>query len=241
MNIDAGRVRAVFRKETRDYRRNRFIVFTMAAVPMVIAPWAFLSILLLPAAPSGTVNAGVGLSMLLLLFVPAVMPVGIAAYAVVGERDQGTLEPVLTTPIRREELVIGKALAEVVPTLTLSYAIFGLFLACVALFSRAAVASAVFRAPVLLALGLFSPLLATWSIWVGIAVSARSRDVRVAQQLATFASFPPMAVTALMAFRVVPQSLAVAVGLAVGLLVVDSLGWRVVSAVLDRERLVTRS
>ena len=163
----------------------------MAAVPMVIAPWAFLSILLLPAAPSGTVNAGVGLSMLLLLLVPAVMPVGIAAYAVVGERDQGTLEPVLTTPIRREELVIGKALAEVVPTLTLSYAIFGLFLACVALFSRGgSLAPAVFRAPVLLALGLFSPLLATWSIWVGIVVSARSRERQGGAELATFPRIP---------------------------------------------------
>jgi ABC-2 type transport system permease protein len=241
MNIDSNRVRAVFRKETRDYRRNRFVVFTMAAIPLLIAPWAFVSILLIPAAPNGAVDTAVGLSMLLLLLVPALMPVGIAAYAVVGERDQGTLEPVLATPLRGAELVLGKAMAEVVPTLVISYTIFGVFLTCVAAFARATVASAVFRAPVLLTLVLFTPLLATWSIWVGIAVSARSRDVRVAQQLATFASLPPMAVTALIAFRVVPQSLAVALGLGVGLLVVDSVGWRVVSVMFDREQLVTRS
>jgi hypothetical protein len=40
------------------------------------------------------------------------------------------------------------------------------------------VSSAVFRAPLLLALALFTPLIAGWSILVGIAVS-RSRDVRV--------------------------------------------------------------
>jgi ABC-2 type transport system permease protein len=32
--------------------------------------------------------------------VPAVIPASIAAYSVVGERDQGTLEPLLTTPVR---------------------------------------------------------------------------------------------------------------------------------------------
>ncbi|WP_280724781.1 ABC transporter permease subunit [Kitasatospora sp. MAA4] len=39
----------------------------------------------------------------------------IAANSVVGEREQGTLEPVLTTPIRREELLIGKAVANLIP------------------------------------------------------------------------------------------------------------------------------
>jgi hypothetical protein len=63
----------------------------------------------------------------------------------------------------------------------------------------------------------------------------------VAQQIATFASFSPVAVTALMSFRVIPQSLVVALGLAAGLVVVDTLGWRAVSATFDRERLVTRS
>ena len=44
-----------------------------------------------------------------------------------------------------------------------------------------------------------------------------------------------------MSFRVIPQSLGVALGLAAGLVLVDSLGWRVASATFDRERLVTRS
>jgi ABC-2 type transport system permease protein len=41
---------------------------------------------------------------------------------------------------------------------------------------------------------LFTPLLAGWAIWVGIAVSARSTDVRVAQQLRTLATLPPLAI-----------------------------------------------
>ena len=219
-NINMARVRAIARKEFRDYRRNRFVVFTMAVSPVVFVTWALVSILAIAAAePSAALDTSVGLSMLFLLLVPATVPATISAYSVVGEREQGTLEPVLTTPVTNGEFLVGKALAALVPTLAISYAIFGLVLACVALFAHPAVSSAVFRAPLLLALALFTPLIAGWSILVGIAVSARARDVRVAQQIATLASLPPVAVTALMSFGVIPQSLAIALGLAAGLLV----------------------
>jgi ABC-type transport system involved in multi-copper enzyme maturation permease subunit len=242
VNIDMQRVRAISRKEFRDYRRNRFIILTMTISPLVFVAWALISLLVIPAAQaSPQLDTEVGLSMLFMLLVPAIIPAGIAAYAVVGEREQGTLEPVLTTPVRSEEFLLGKALAALVPTLAISYTIFGVVLVSVALFAHPGVSSAVFRAPILLALAVFTPLIAAWSIWVGIATSARSRDVRVAQQIATLASLPPVAVAALMSFDVIPQSLGVAVGVAAVLVLVDSLGWRAVSAMFDRERLVTRS
>ena len=86
---------------------------------------------------------------------------------------------------------------------------------------------------------LFTPLLAGWAIWVGIAVSARSTDVRVAQQLGTLASLPPLAILALMSLNVITESTGLAIGLAAALLAFDLLAWRVVAAVFDRERLVT--
>ena len=157
----------------------------------------------------------------------------------VGEREQGTLEPVLTTPIRSEEFLLGKAFAVLVPTLSIAYLMFGIFLACVKLFAHPAIATAIFSGQHVLVQLLFTPLLAGWSIWVGIAISARSSDVRVAQQLGTLASLPPLAVTALLSFGVIRESVALAVGLGVALLAVDAVGWRVVAALFDRERLVT--
>jgi len=86
---------------------------------------------------------------------------------------------------------------------------------------------------------LFTPLLAGWSIWVGIAISARSSDVRVAQQLSVLANVPPVAIVALMNFNVITPSTGLTLGLAAALLAVDALGWRAVAAVFDRERLIT--
>ena len=44
------------------------------------------------------------------------------------EKEQGTLEPILITPISREEFLIGKALAAVVPAVAVAYFVFGIFL-----------------------------------------------------------------------------------------------------------------
>src|SRR5207248_8277112 len=105
------------------------------------------------------------------------------------------------------------------PALVISYGVFGLSVASIAVFADAPVASAVLRAPQLIAQVVFTPLLAAWSIWVGIAISARTNDARVAQQLSILASVPPVLIAALIAFGVIHASFGLAVALATGLLV----------------------
>jgi ABC-2 type transport system permease protein len=180
----------------------------------------------------------IGLSLLYMLVIPVTMPSVVCAYAVVGEREQGTLEPVLSTPVRREEFLIAKALAAFVPTLVIAYAVFGIFLAIAALFAHPMIVSAIYAGSHVLVQFLFTPLLAGWAIWVGIAVSTRSTDVRVAQQLSVLGSLPPLVIVALMSLNVISESTALAIGLAAALLAFDLLAWRVVAAMFDRERLV---
>jgi ABC-2 type transport system permease protein len=64
-------------------------------------------------------------------------------------------------------------------------------------------------------------------------------DVRAAQQLSVLGSLPLIAVTSLIAFDVIHPTLGLALALGAGLIVIDRLGWRVVSAMFDRERLIT--
>jgi ABC-type Na+ efflux pump permease subunit len=234
------RVGAVMRKEVREFRRNRFVVSTMAVMPFVFLITPMITLFRVPASASGTeVERAVGVMSLLLLIVPLVIPPVISAYSVVGERVQGTLEPVLTTPVRRDELLLGKAVAAFVPSVGIAYAIY--FVAALSIrFAAAHVVSAVvWHAPQMLAQILFIPLLAVWSIWVGIGISARASDVRVAQQLATLAGLPLLGFTSLISFRVITPTVPLAVGLALTLLVVDVAAWRVVSRMFDRERLIT--
>ena len=239
MSISGRRVRAIVRKELREYRRNRSLVWSMAIFPLIFCIQPLVVVFSLPASASGQLTHEHVL--LYLLGIPALVPVFIAAYAVVGERQQGTLEPVLATPIPREEFLLGKALAALLPSLGVAYAVYALFLACIGLIAQPSIASALIRVPDLLAGVLFTPLLAVWSIWVGIAISARSSDIRVAQQLSVLASLPTVFLVVLVALNVIPPTVGLAVGLAVLLLALDGLGWRMVSLAFDRERLITGS
>ena len=100
------RVRVVVRKEVREFRRNRFVIGTMAVLPFVFLITPMITIFKVPESASGSqVKAAVGVISLLMLIIPIVLPPVIAAYSVVGERDQGTLEPVLTAPVRASELL----------------------------------------------------------------------------------------------------------------------------------------
>jgi ABC-2 type transport system permease protein len=239
MSLSIRRVRAVFRKELREYRRNGAIVVAMAIYPLIVIIQPLIAILVVSSKASKVLAHEDPL--LYLLAIPALVPATLASYSVVGERQQGTLEPVLTTPIRREEFLLGKAMAAFVPSLFIAYAVYGLFVAGVELFAHPGIASAVIRGPELLAQLVFTPLLTGWSIWVGIGISARTNDVRTAQQLSALASLPAIAVTSLIAYKVIHPTLGVTVGLAVALVVLDRLGWRITSATFDRERLITSS
>ena len=238
MSFSWTRVGAIFIKELRDYRRNRSVIGTMAATPVlfILLP----TIQLIAANVTGKeLSVRVGLSLLYMLVIPVMMPSVVSAYSVVGEREQGTLEPVLTTPIRREEFLIGKALAAFAPTIVIAYIVFGIFLAAAALFAHPAITTAIYARTHVLVQLLFTPLLAGWAIWVGIAVSARSTDMRVAQQLSVLGTLPLLAILALISLNVITVSTALAVGLAAALLAIDLLAWRAVAAVFDRERLIT--
>jgi len=237
MRLSRRRVRAIVSKELREYRHNGNIIYAMAILPLIFLVQPLVQVFAIPAQASGSLRHEHAL--LYMLAIPVLVPATLASYSVVGERLQATLEPVLTTPVRRQELLLGKALAAFVPAVAVAYTVFALFVAVVELFAAAGVAPALIRGPDLLAQLVFTPLLATWSIWVGIAISARCSDPRTAGQLAILASLPAVAVTSLIAFNVFPATLSVALASGAALLILIRLGGRFASALFDRERLIT--
>jgi ABC-type transport system involved in multi-copper enzyme maturation permease subunit len=237
MRMHTRRVRAILRKEFREYRRHGAVIVGTAIFPVIFLVQPLFVVFLVPSATAATLE---GWHLLLyMLGIPVLAPAILAAYAVAGERQQGSLEPVLTTPIPREEFLLAKALAALVPAVAIAYGVYAIFLASVVLFAQPGVATAVLRAPDIVAQLLLTPLLAAWSIWVGIAISTRSSDVRVAQQLSLLADLPVLLVISLIAFGAIDLTPALAAGLTVVLVVADVMGWRIVSSLFDRERLIT--
>ena len=106
MSVSRRRVGAVFRKELREYRHNGNIVYAMAVLPLVFLIQPLIQVFTLPS------GAAVPLrrehSLLYMLAIPVLVPAALAAYSVVGERLQGTLEPILSTPVTSREPPAGQ-------------------------------------------------------------------------------------------------------------------------------------
>ena len=237
MTLSRRRVIAIVRKELAEYRRNRSIIVTMAVIPLLFSIQPLVAVLGL-ASSHALASEHV---LLYMLGIPTLVPLFVAGYSVAGERQQATLEPVLTTPIRQDEFLLAKALAAFLPSLAIAYVVFAIFLVLVVALAKPGVAGDVLQGPDLLAQVLFTPLLAGWSIWVAIAISTRVSDVRVAQQLALLASVPPVIAIVLVALNVIEATPALAVGAAALLVVLNGLGWRLASRLFDREKLIAGS
>ena len=237
--MSTRRIWAIVRKEVREYRRNRSVIYGMAILPLVFAIQPLIAVLRLSTDASGPLAHEHVL--LYMLGIPTLVPVFVAAYAVAGERQQGTLEPALTTPVRGDEFLIGKALAALLPSLLIAYLVFAIFVGIVEVEAAPNVAASVMQPADLLAQLLFTPLLACWTVWVAIAISTRSSDVRVAQQLGVLASLPPVFITVMIALNVIEPTPELAIGCGALLIVLDVFGWLLVSRLFDRERLISGS
>jgi ABC-type transport system involved in multi-copper enzyme maturation permease subunit len=234
-------VRAVVIKEFREFRRNKMIVLTMGLLPVFFLGVPIAGALALHGdVPQTAYEVAVGQAILLFFIVPTILPTTLAAYAVIGEREQGTLEPVLTTPVEHGELLLGKVLAATVPSVVLAWSFFAIFVVLVRFFAAPQVVDLVWQLDQFVAQLLIDPVLAMSAIIVGLMVSVRSSDIRVAQQLSGLAMLPVFGVASLAAFRVVVPTVPLFFGAALIMGLADLYGWRKLNRMFDRERLLTR-
>lgn len=63
----------------------------------------------------------------LLMIVPLMVSIVIAANAITGEKERHTLETLLATPLTRQELLVGKVLAAFLPAVGVGLVSFGLY------------------------------------------------------------------------------------------------------------------
>jgi ABC-type Na+ efflux pump permease subunit len=127
----------------------------------------------------------------LFLVMPIFLPILMAAQSVGGERERRTLEPLLATPVSTAEIILGKSLAAVVPSLCLTWIAAALLCAGLDLIAAGRMgplpmpdASWIFGCLVL------SPLLALFGNALAVVVSSRVLDPRAAQNLAAMTVLP---------------------------------------------------
>ncbi len=233
-------VRALVRKEWREFRHHRMILLTATILPIAFLVLPILNLVFfdIDRAPGG-VNLAVGQAMFCFFLTPVIVPATMAAYGVVGERDQGTLEPLLTLPMTDRQFLAGKVLAIVGPTIGMTLAIYAAYMGVVA----AAVHSEV-REPALdwtwaFGLVLTTPALALFSTLIGMTFSAKAKDVRVAEHLSGLVLLPGMLPILLVVTQTIPATVVTWLAFAGLVAAIDLLVWRIAARGFDRERVIS--
>ena len=106
----------IARKELKVISRKRSIIFYTVGLPLLIAI-AF-SIVIKDQIASGiptTISIGAESIIYIFVVLATVLPSTIAAYSIVGEKVEKTLEPLLATPTTDGEILLGKSIASFIP------------------------------------------------------------------------------------------------------------------------------
>ncbi len=129
--------------------------------------------------------------LIFLLMIPAMVPSLIAPSSVIMEKENNTLEPLLATPIKTSELLLGKSLTAWVPAFIMSTISFIILTIVVdiAAFIKLGYAPLPTAEWVVVAFVL-SPILSFIMTMASIIVSSRSTDIRSAQGIGAIIIFP---------------------------------------------------
>ncbi|MGH2444302.1 MAG: ABC transporter permease subunit [Chloroflexota bacterium] len=200
------KVFVILRKEFREILQQRVLLYSILLPPLlfVVIPFIILqkagngsrvSALQVPSLQGLTLHeyaqglVGTEFSNIYILL-SMIVPSTIAAYSIIGEKSNRTLEPLLATPVRRWQLLTGKILAALLPAVLVTWVSGGLFIAELAIFTDANVVSHVVTGGWLILFLAGTPLLGLIAVAVMTAISSRVNDTRTAQQLSIWAVIP---------------------------------------------------
>jgi ABC-2 type transport system permease protein len=257
-------LRAVWGREILEIVRNRMLLISILIPPVILTALPLIIIRVMADAPtrlpeslaaqlvaSHPTWADLTLKQLasafalqqflvMYLILPGYIPLAIASYSIVGEKQTRSLEAVLATPIRTTELLAGKAVAALVPGVLAAWVAYGVMVALGAVVLGPRLV-AVLTEPVWLAavLGL-GPAIGLVSVTAGLLVSSRVNDPRAAQQIGAVIILPIVGLVVIQttgAFVLGAQEYLL---LALIVTVIGLIGLRAGATIFGRETILTR-
>jgi ABC-2 type transport system permease protein len=171
---------------------------------------------------------------------PAYIPLSIATFSIIGEKQARTLEPVLATPIRTAELLAGKSIAALVPGVLAGWVTYVVFVSLASIVYGPALFGVVTDASWLVGVFILGPTVGLSSVVAGVIVSSRVNDPRVAQQVGGIIIVPIIALTLLQSTATLLVGAAGYLLMAVFVFIASLVGLRAGVALFDREAILTR-
>jgi len=255
--VIARRIGNVMRKEWLLMSRSPSNLLFVLVIPLLLVGQALLLTWILPrflavgVPGASTLAEGLGdaerFRVLLLdqfrffvLLIPAMVANVFATLSIVEEKITRTLEPLLATPVRTWELLLGKILSGAIPALVVAWASAGLFALLAIALGWGPLLHWVIGPSWYLSVFLLTPAVSILSFVFGVIGSSRAADAKGAQNLAVLVVLPLFALIAVQVTGLVRFTPLLTLALSVGIVALDALMLRLAVRLFARESILIR-
>ena len=233
----------IARKELKVISRKKSIMFYTVGLPLLIAVAFSLEINNLTAnGIPGSLSLGAESIIYLFVILATVLPSTIAAYSIVGEKIEKTLEPLLATPTTDGEILLGKGIAVFIPPILSAWLGASIFMAATDyILLNAGLGYYYFpnwNAGVMLLL--LAPLAGILSIEIAVIASSRVSDVRGANQIAGLLFIPFVLVFAAGVQGLFAFTIGNLLVFSAAVLVIDAVLYFLSKSIFNREEILTK-
>ncbi len=176
------------------------------------------------------------------MMLPAMLPIIISSYSIIGEKKNRTLEPLLAAPVSVYEIMIGKALSAMIPALLATWISTLLFFAMSETIVKTILNIWIVPDYMTWLVGMFAlaPLLAFLGILITLVISSRVNDPRVAQQISVVILLPLIGIFMLQFNGLIMINTQFMFLLVVVVFIIDALALKLSNVMFDREEILTR-
>jgi ABC-2 type transport system permease protein len=183
-------VATIARKDLTIMLTRRTLRIALVALPLGLAV-LFSQIIARGNIPAGELPKMLNAFLFFFMIYTGALPATLASYSLVGEKVERSLEPLLATPATDGEILLGKALAALIPPLVAMWAGMIMLMALCDAYTRSTLGYLFFpNSMAAVTVFALAPLLALMAVGFSVLWSARVSDVRAAQQLGALAAIP---------------------------------------------------
>jgi len=226
-------------KDFNIFMKKKRILYTLIILPLLLS-------IGLPMAITGTTKTE-EITVLLNAFsyfyiiLAYILPNTLAAYSILGEKIEQSLEPLLATPTTDSELLFGKTITSFVPCVGIIYAGSIIFMVLSDLISYNTLGYLFFpnwsMAFILL---IAVPLSSILSIQLNVIISSRVNDVRTANQLGMILFIPFIALYILLETNAVSLNVINLLAISLILVAADAVLFYINKATFNRDAILTK-
>ena len=171
----------------------------------------------------------------------AFVPLGIASYSIVGEKVEKSLEPLLATPLTDGEILLGKTISAILPTLVAMYAAAAVFMVGMDEVTFHKLGYYYFpNWTIATLLLILMPVAVVLSVEFSVIVSSRVNDVRSASSFGILMFFPFLAIYLVSEIGIISLDINNLLIISGILLAVDVILFFVSTATFRREEILTK-